>query len=551
MLKHLLIKNYALIEHLEMEPSHELNIITGETGAGKSIMLGAIGLLLGKRADIKTLYHEDEKCIIEGTFDISSYHLESLFHEEDLDYEQLTLLRREISPGGKSRAFINDTPVNLEVMKKVGSFLMDIHSQHDTLQLGSNTFQLSLIDSYAQNGNLLHEYQQSFNVYLKADKKYKQMLSEADDIKKEADYNQFLYDELASVQLVQGEQEELENDLKKLENAEEIKLRLNEAIHLLSLGENSINSGLYAAKNALNQISSFSASFSSLKERLDSCLIELKDINDELENEESLVSYDGERIEFISERLNSIYKLQQKHRVETLEALIEIQNELGNKVQKILNLDDEIEDLRLEVEEKKGLMLQNGLVLRKSRKEVSEKLSNQVQKHLQELGMPDAVLQIVFKEAEPFINGIDQVEILFSANKGIRPQDLKSVASGGEFSRLMFCIKYILADKTALPTIVFDEIDTGISGAIAMKMVNMMKKMAKAHQVISISHLPQIAAKGDAHYFVYKDNSADKTLSRMKLLSEEERITAIAMMIGGDNPSPVAYESAKELMAVN
>ncbi|CAN5571487.1 DNA repair protein RecN [soil metagenome] len=548
MLKNLLIKNYALIEHLEMIPSPELNIITGETGAGKSIMLGAIGLLLGKRADLKTLYNEDEKCIIEGVFDISAYNLEKFFQEKDLDHEPLTLIRREISPNGKSRAFINDTPVNLEALKNVGSFLMDIHSQHDTLLLASNIFQLTLIDTYSQNQKQLQEYQNSYRQYLLSRKKFENLLKSSEELRKEQDYHQFLWDELSSAYFSEDEQGHLEEDLKKLENAEEIKTKLNEAIQQLNQSEFSVLSTLHNANSALNQISEYAIQYDDLKERISSCLIEIKDITEELGSEESLIEYDQEKISTIQDRLNIIYKLQQKHRVSSMSELLEIQKDLEEKLQKVQNLDDELETLKQDLDTGKIIMMQKGTVLTETRRSGFNSFISEILSLLKDLGMPDASLDINIKATEPSHQGLDQIEILFSANKGVKPQELKNVASGGEFSRLMFCIKFILADKTSLPTIIFDEIDTGISGAIAIKMVNMMKKMAKAHQVIAISHLPQIAAKGDAHFFVYKDNSSDKTMSKIKPLSVDERIEAIAMMLGGDNPSPVAFENARELM---
>ncbi|MDQ3535346.1 MAG: DNA repair protein RecN [Bacteroidota bacterium] len=551
MLSNLIIKNYALIKLLEISPSPELNIITGETGAGKSIMLGAIGLLLGKRADTKSLYNEGDKCIIEGSFNISSYQLQKLFKEEDLDYEPITIIRREISQTGKSRAFINDTPVTLEALKTIGSNLMDIHSQHDTLLLGSNSYQLSIIDNYARNHILFEDYKTSYHQYVQLHKQYESLLQGAEDLKNEADYHQFLWEEISSANLQEGEQEEMEEELKKLENAEEIKLKLNEVVLYLNNSEYAVQSSLYTAINALHQVSDYSQQYASLKDRLESCLIEIKDVNQEVENEEQFVEYDPQKIQFINDRLNLIYKLQQKHRMPSVEELLKFQGELEEKIHKIQNVDIELDELKRKMEDARQIMLQQGANLSLSRKDVFEKIKNELVVLLRELGMPDASIDIRCKNIDPTPSGLDSVDILFSANKGIKPQELKNVASGGEFSRLMFCVKYILADKTALPTIIFDEIDTGISGAIAMKMVNMMKKMAQAHQVIAISHLPQIAAKGDAHYFVYKDNSSDKTNSKIKQLSESERVEAIAMMIGGDNPSPVAFQNARELMTFN
>lgn len=550
MLINLIIKNYALIKHLEMTPSHQLNIITGETGAGKSIMLGAIGLLLGRRADTKSLFNEDEKCVIEGNFNISSYQLQPVFLEEDLDYEPITIIRREISPSGKSRAFINDTPVTLETLKRIGVYLMDIHSQHDTLLLESNNYQLSVIDSFAQNKNLVENYKSSFQHYVKSKRNYEHLLKGAEDLKNEADYHQFLWEELSAANLQEGEQEEIEEELKKLENAEEIKLKLNEVLQSISQSEYSVQSSLYTAGNALDHIAEYSGNYAILKERLESCLIEIKDINEEVEREEQNVEYDPEKIEYLNDRLSLIYKLEQKHRLATVGDLIKLYKDLEEKTQKIQNVDVELETLKNQLEDAKVEMLHHGEMLSKSRQAVFKTIKNELVELLKELGMPDASIDINIKKIDPIPSGLDAVDLLFSANKGVKPQELKNVASGGEFSRLMFCVKYIIADKTALPTIIFDEIDTGVSGSIAIKMVNMMKKMALAHQVIAISHLPQIAAKGDTHYFVYKDNTSDKTSSKIKQLTGNERVEAIAMMLGGDKPSPVAFQNARELMTL-
>lgn len=549
MLDHLLIKNYALIRQLEMSPSPRLNIITGETGAGKSIMLGAIGLLLGKRADTRALFNEAEKCIIEGTYNISSYNLQTAFEDANLDYDSQCIIRREISPGGKSRAFINDTPVTLDILKEIGSYLMDIHSQHDTLLLGSNTFQLNVIDHFAQTHSLKLLYSRSFLAYKKLDKAFRDLVEEAVSLQKEADFNQFLLTELGHAKLEPGEQEALEEELKMLENGEEIKTKLHEVIGLLSGNEFSVTSGLGAAVSVLNQLEEYGHQFKELKERAESTWIELRDISREVEKQEAMVEPDFETITKTQERLSLIYHLQQKHRVGNVQALLTIQAELDEKVQKVLNLDEEIAALNNKKEEAREIMLEKAAALSRARNEAKESFVAEIEVLVKDLGMADATLHAVIHPIEPGATGADEVSLLFSANKGIKPQELKSVASGGEFSRLMFCIKYVLANKTSLPTIIFDEIDTGISGEIAIKMVNMMKLMSGKHQVISISHLPQIAARGDAHYFVYKDNTADKAVSKIKKLTEEDRVVEIAKMIGGDSPSAIAFENARELMA--
>src|SRR6478736_3719844 len=435
MLTDLKIQNYALIDGLEMQPSPLLNVITGETGAGKSIMLGAIGLLLGNRADSKVLWDAQEKCIIEGSFDISPYHLQSLFAEEDLDYEDQTVFRREIASNGKSRAFINDTPVTLEAMKKIGLRLMDVHSQHETLELGNRLFQLHLIDAFAGN------------------------------------------------------------------------------------------------------------------QKIESVKIELDDILSEVEKEESKIEFDPARTEEVKKRLSTIYQLLQKHRHQTIRQLQDLQESLQQRADKTSNLDETLARAKAHLE-KLTLQLQSkGEELSKSREKSFAPLCKQITKLLVDLGIPNASLKIENEKIKPTVNGIDSIELFFSANKGITPRPLAQVASGGEFSRLMFSVKYVMAEKTALPTMILDEIDSGVSGEIAIQLGKMMKEMAKRHQLISISHLPQIAAKSDAHFFVYKDNSSAKTVSLIKKLTQEERVTEIAKMIGGATPSNLALENAKELIA--
>lgn len=550
MLKSLSIQNYALIEDLKMTPSSRLNIITGETGAGKSIMLGAVGLMLGNRADSKSLLNEEKKCIIEGIFDLSSYSLQPLFLEEDLDYEDVSIIRREISPSGKSRAFVNDTPVTLETLKKIGLFLMDVHSQHDSLLLTTNTFQLQVIDFFAGNQALLENYGTAFKQFQKAKKNHEQLTTSAAEIKKAFDYNNFLLEELLTAKLNLEEQHILEEELEILENSEDIKIKLHSATTNLQNGEPSLLPMLHEVVNHLRSVSRFSENYETLYQRTESCLIELKDITNELETAEELVAFDPEKILATKERLSLIYQLQQKHQVKTVDELLSIQKELQNQVEKVLNLDDELRQSKEAVDKAEVNVKKLAQELSEKRLAAFKTFEEKIVQLVRGLGMPDASFVVTREATPPASGGIDEINFLFSANKGIKPQSLKTAASGGEFSRLMFCIKYILADKTALPTIVFDEIDTGISGEIALKMVNMMKQMAHNHQVIAISHLPQIAAKGDTHYFVYKDNSASKTISKIRMLSDEERIIEIAKMIGGENPSAVAYESAKELMVV-
>lgn len=548
MLKSLSISNYALIESLEMEPSTALNMITGETGAGKSIMLGAVGLLLGNRADIKALFDEDKKCIIEGVFDIATYGLTHFFEEEDLDHDAQCIIRREILPSGKSRAFINDTPVRLEVLKVLGKSLVDIHSQHDNLMLGAADYQLSLIDAFAESRPELNAYSSAYKQYQKTKKALDTLSKEAFDLRKEADYNQFQLEELSAVKLVAGEQPELEEQQRVLEHAEEIKAKINEILEQFNAEQFGALPRLGQVNQSLGQLARFGQVFVELKERFNSVLIELNDISATLEAEDNQLEVDFDKLTDITDRLSRIYQLQKKHGVDTVEELIQIESDLADKAFQIGNLDEELAQLQQESEHLWTALLEAGDLLSQKRKASFDTFANHIVRLLAQLGMENATLEVAAKTVEPTATGTDEVEILFSANKGIKPQPIRQVASGGEFSRLMFAIKYIMADKMALPTLIFDEIDTGISGEVAFKMVSMMQEIAKKHQVICISHLPQVAAKGQKHYFVYKDNSAERTISKIKLLSREERETEIAKMIAGSNPSATAFESARELL---
>lgn len=549
MLTHLTIKNYALIRHLELTPSGGLNVVTGETGAGKSIMLGALGLLLGNRAETKVLWDENEKCVTEGTFRIGDYKLKSFFRSEDLDYDDVTVIRREISPGGKSRAFVNDTPVTLEVMKRLGGLLMDIHSQHETLQLGNYIFQLRLIDAYADNGSLREVYAEKWTAFVQARKAYESLQAEADTLRKDADYIRFQLDELKQANLEAGEQEELESELKIKEHAEEIKTRFQSILGLLSGNEYAVTQGLAEAKVLMQNIASYSSAYESLYSRLESLRIELNDITAELEHEEEKVEFDPTRLAFVQERLGTLYRLMKKHRVSTVNELIELQESLQAKDAITSNLDGALEEAKIKFETTLAAVQAAAQKLSDSRKKAVTPLCKKLVALLQDLGIAEASLQIETSITEPGINGIDKPEILFSANKGIPTRPLAQVASGGEFSRVMFAIKYILTERTAMPTLILDEIDTGISGEVAFKLGAMMKEMSKKHQIITITHLPQIAAKGDSHYFVYKDNSASKTISAMRVLHSKERVEEIAKMIGGANPTKAAMKNAEELLA--
>jgi DNA repair protein RecN (Recombination protein N) len=549
MLLQLSIKNYALIRQLEIKPSPQLNVITGETGAGKSIMLGAVGLLLGNRADAKVLWDENEKCVVEGVFDVSAYRLKSLFENNDLDYQDQTFIRREIIPGGKSRAFVNDTPVTLEIMRKIGNKLMDVHSQHETLDLGNNLFQLELIDAFAGNQKIKDSYSLLWKTFTQAKSAYESLVKESDELRQESDYVKFQLDELVKARLEEGEQERLEAELKVMEHAEEIKTQLIAVVQQLSQSELAVNSVLTTVRNQLNNIASYSADYQKLLERIESVRIELDDIADEAEREESGIEFDAERIEEVKDRLSTLYQLMQKHRVKELKELLALQESLQVKFDKTSNLDEALHAAKATFEKAQAELKSKAEELSKTRQKVFNPLCKQIVELLKDLGIPNAVLKMEHQHVSPTANGADAIELLFTANKGVEPRPLAQVASGGEFSRLMFSIKYVMAEKTALPTLILDEIDSGISGEIAIQLGKMMKEMAQRHQLVTITHLPQIAAKGDTHYFVYKDDSSKKTVSMIRSLTKPERVDEIAKMIAGSNPSALALENARELMA--
>ncbi len=548
MLQQLSIRNYALIKELVMSPSAGLNMITGETGAGKSIMLGAVGLLLGERADSSVMLEEKEKCIIEGHFDIAAYQMEALFEREELDFINPCIIRREMSPGGRTRAFINDTPVKLETLKIIGSLLMDVHSQHQNLALGEKVFQLKIIDAFAGNRAILENYQSLYKEWKNAKDELDALEQKRINLQKDQDYNQFMFDELDAAKLNKDEQEETEAQLSVLENAEEIKLKIAEALALLKESDFPALDALRQSRSLLGQISSFGKGLTELYNRLESAFIELEDISQELETETEQVEFDPEKTAQLKERLDLIYRLQQKHQVATIAELIEIKEQYSAKLLDSEDTDYAFNKLKSHIAQLEQKLVKSGTELSKARKEVAPKLEKEIVSILQELGIPNGNFQIEMKPAEPKLSGADDIQFLFSANKGLKPGELKDVASGGEFSRLIFALKFIIAGKTALPTIVFDEIDTGVSGEIALKLAKMMRKMASKHQVITITHLPQMAVAGEKHFFVYKDNSEPRTVSRIRELSPNDRLLEIAKMIGGENPSATTIQNAKELL---
>lgn len=548
MLSRLTIRNYALIRHLELAPSPRLTVITGETGAGKSIMLGAVNLLLGVRADTKVLWDESAKCVIEGHFQIADYDLAPLFESLDLDYSDQTVIRREISPGGKSRAFINDTPVTLEVMRAIGNRLMDVHSQHETLELGSRQFQLNLIDSYAGNANLLREYREAWADYRESQSAFEKLTAEANKLKTEYDFTRFQLDELKKADFQPGEQEKLESDLKVGEHAEDIKSRLSQVVAFLGDTEGSSLQRIDHAVALLQPIKDLSPALSQLVSRLDGTRIELKDLLREAEHEEEGIEVDPARTKQIQERLDLLFGLLQKHRAPDVNQLVALRAVLEEQVRKTVNLDEGLKAAEDRRNTSQTRLVKKAEELSTSRKKIFTSLCKELVSLLKPLGIPQAVLTIQHSAAPPGPSGSDEVDLLFSANKGIAPRPLEAVASGGEFSRVMFCVKYVLAEKRALPTLVLDEIDTGVSGEIAIQLGAMMQRMAGRHQLIAISHLPQIAARGEEHFLVFKDTLNHKTSTEIRLLAKEERVEEIAKMIGGAKPSVVARENARELL---
>ncbi len=549
MLTHLLIKNYALIEHLEFSLSDGLTIITGETGAGKSILLGAIGLLQGNRADTKALHNPTLKCIIEGTFDSSGYALESLFEEAELDYAQPSYIRREISPNGKSRAFVNDTPVTLDLLKRISDRLLDIHSQHDSILLGQNEFQLDIVDAVAGSGPLLQVFQQDFGAFKDARQELETLQAESSKIRKELDYHHFLLTELTDASLQPGEQASLENELALLEHATEIKSRLLLAGDYLDNHEHSVLSVLKEALTQLKQATRLVPAFQPLADRTESALLELKDLAAEIAGKFTETTVSPERLSEVNERLNLLYQLQKKHQTADVEALIGIRDQLQEQIDKALNLDADLSRSEQRLAKAGEQLDKSARQLSVARKAALPALEAAISGKVKELGIPDATFTIRLQAAPVTKNGIDLLTFLFSANKGIPPQELRQVASGGEFSRLMLVIKSIIATKRQLPTIIFDEIDTGISGEIAVKMGEMIDQMSKNHQILAITHLHQIAARGKEHYYVFKDNSGDKTISKIKKITGEERVLELAQMIGGQHPSPLVISNARELLS--
>lgn len=549
MLIQLSIKNFALIEQLEMNFSDQFSIITGETGAGKSILLGALGLVLGNRADLGSLKDKEQKCVIEAHFNLSAYNLQDFFKQNDMDFEEVTIIRREILPSGKSRAFVNDSPINLTELQELGTFLIDIHSQQQTRELTEESYQIEILDAIASNGTVLNTYQKNLKQYKALQGSLKKILSEKESLAKEADYNSFLLQELVNANLKEGEQQELEDIFEKLNNIEIIKENLDKSIALNNEEQIGILQNVKEVKNALQKIGNFSQEYQALFERITSVLIEMDDLVSDLENQREKLFSDPEKLEWVSQKLQLIYNLQKKHQVTTVEELIQIQKDLDAKVVFAGDLDEQIEKLQSEINTIQEKLVELTTTISKKRKEAVPTLVSQIGIILNELGMSNARFEFDIKESETFLaNGKDEIQLLFSANKGTDFGLLKKVASGGEMSRIMLAVKAVLANYSKLPTIIFDEIDTGVSGEVAQKMANIMKLMSEKMQVFAITHLPQIASKGQQHYKVFKSDRADVTVSELKLLSLEERIIEIAEMLSGKNISDSAIAHAKALL---
>jgi len=549
MITSLSIENFALIEKLNIDFSNGFSIITGETGAGKSILLGALGLVLGKRADLTSLKNKEEKCIVEANFSIGKYDLKSFFESNDLDYEDETIIRREILPSGKSRAFINDSPVNLQQLQDLSFYLIDIHSQHQTLELSEEDFQFKIIDSIANNQVLLFDFQLVLKKYRSAKSSLESKKAKLSNILKEKDYNEFLFNELYSANLKAGELEELEKSYETLNNVEFIKENLDKLLVLANEEEFGLLKNLKEFKATLQKNVNFSSEYESLLERTNSILIEFDDIVKELNRTSDLVFNDPEKLELINQKLQLIYSLQKKHQVLTIEELLEIQNDLESKVVSVVTLEEEISGYEAAIIDLESQLDDFALKISKNRSEAIPKLSDQLIAILGQLGMPNVRFKIEISPSETYHqNGKDTLQFLFSANKGTDFGLLKKVASGGEMSRIMLAVKSILSQYSKLPTIIFDEIDTGVSGEIANKMGEIMREMSKTMQVFAITHLPQIAAKGNSHYKVYKKVIGESTVSELTLLNSDERIIEIAEMLSGKDISDSAMNHAKALL---
>lgn len=551
MLSKLDIQNYAIIQQVSLEFDKGLNIITGETGAGKSILIGALGLCLGDRADTKVLYNEKSKCIVEASFDLSAYQLEKLFEDLDLDYEELTIIRREISPNGKSRAFVNDTPVTLETLRQITENLVNLTSQNETQQLNRESYQLAVLDATAGHETLLEDYRQRYRKFKQLEKRLKTLEENQAKLDQDYDYNQFQLQEIEDAQLEGEILEDLEKELTTLSHAESIKTQLQNLLQLIDESDNSILSMLNEAFYQLKDIQKYSKDIAKLSERIDSSIIELEDLKSEAEDIASNTEYDEERINELSARVNEANRLLKKHQLLSIEELMNLRDELqilcSSKEQNI----EEIEALQKELQQLEEGLEKAAMALRTSRQKASAQVVEEIQQTLRQIGMPEAVFEVQLSERKDFtLTGKDQVQFLFNANKGFTKQALNKIASGGELSRVLLSIQALLAQKTSLPTLIFDEIDTGISGETAAKVAEVFRKISKNHQLIAITHLPQIAAKAEQHFFIYKNDEREKTETKIATLNDEQHVKAIARMLSGETISEESMNNARSLIKV-
>lgn len=550
MLKTLFIENYALIDSLTIDFDNGFSVITGETGAGKSIILGALSLILGNRAESRYIKQNENRCVVEGIFDISQYNMESLFDKYDWQFEgNECIIRREIWQNGKSRAFVNDSPVYLNDLKELGDRLIDIHSQHQNLSLNDNQFQLNALDVLAHTKAEKDAFEQSFISFQTETNRLKELIKQSKQIKQEQDYLQFQFDTLSDAKLQEGEQDLLENELSTLTHAEEIKSTLYGIINSFSGEEENIEQKLKSASDSLSAISTHFSEAEELSKRVQSMYLELKDVREDASRYFDRVESDPQRQQEVENRLSLLFELQQKYGVQSTSELIELQSDIEQKLQNIHSIDEQVENQQKLVAGKEKEMLAKALELSKKRREPIKSIEQQMVKQISLLGMPNAKFQCQLIDKEhPDINGKEDVRFLFSANKNVDLQPIELIASGGEISRVMLCLKSMIADAVALPTIIFDEIDTGTSGEIAAKMGTIMQKMTARMQVIVISHLPQIVAKGNSQYLVYKDEQSETTTINIKKLSPEERVLEIARMLSGAETTVEAIENAKVML---
>ncbi len=550
MLRQLYIRNFTLIDELDITFKPGFSVITGETGAGKSIILGAIGQILGNRADARMVKAGCDKCVIEAHFDLSNYDMESFFDDNDIDYEpEDCIIRRELKANGKSRAFINDTPVALTTARELGQQLVDIHSQHQNLLLQKEDFQLNVVDIIAHNSQLLNDYRTLFDGYAKAKAALREKEEECEKDRANEDFLRFQADELVKAQLIDGEQEELEQELETLSHAEDIKGALFDADNLLSGDDRCITQSCKTMLSRLSDIGDVYPAIRQVTERIDSAYIELKDIARDISNLAESIDFDPARLTMANERLDTIYTLQKKHHVESVAELIAIRDSLTARLNDITNSEDMLEDMRRQVEDMHRKATEAAARLTESRQEAARHVTEQLLAQMTALGMPNARFEIKFETKELAADGADRISYMFSANKNVPLEPIAQVASGGEVARVMLSLKAMISGAVKLPTIIFDEIDTGVSGRVAEMMAQIMRQMGRAdRQVISITHLPQIAALGTTHYKVEKTDTDDTTISRMRMLGHDERITEIAQMLSGSNISDAAIENAKSLL---